>query len=206
MDRHVLPEFQERTLSIDSTVALKCCSRQASRSPGSDTLTGPAEYRNAELFVDLGVLALREPDAAGASLAAGPDGPDRIHCARRACFREGIARARHPVTRASRRQRAPWRVADLARFRSNAARRRPSPAGDPPRRRVPRRGRSTLLTPARGGRGHHPRPLAAGYRKRNTIGQLTTAPMEPNSPPPRPVSQPRSTLPRMSNSSVRRER
>ena len=24
MDRHVLPEFQERTLSVDSTVALKC--------------------------------------------------------------------------------------------------------------------------------------------------------------------------------------
>ena len=37
---------------------------------GIDTLTGLAEYRNGGLFVDLGVLALRDPDAAASPLAA----------------------------------------------------------------------------------------------------------------------------------------
>ena len=36
---------------------------------GIDTLTGLAEYRNGGLFVDLGVLALRDPDAATTTLA-----------------------------------------------------------------------------------------------------------------------------------------
>ena len=35
---------------------------------GVDTLTGLAEYRNGGLFVDLGVLALRDPDAAASPL------------------------------------------------------------------------------------------------------------------------------------------
>ena len=35
---------------------------------GIDTLTGLAEYRNGGLFVDLGVLALRDPDAAASPL------------------------------------------------------------------------------------------------------------------------------------------
>ena len=43
-------------------------------------------------------------------------------------------------------------------------------------------------------------------RKRNAIGQLTIAPMDPNSPPSSPVSQPLSTLPKMSNSSVNLDR
>ena len=37
---------------------------------GIDALTGLAEYRNGGLFVDLGVLALRDPGAAASPLAA----------------------------------------------------------------------------------------------------------------------------------------
>ena len=40
---------------------------------GIDTLTGLAEYRNGGLFVDLGVLDLRDPDSAAAPLAAGSE-------------------------------------------------------------------------------------------------------------------------------------
>ena len=40
---------------------------------GIDTLTGLAEYRNGGLFIDLGVLALRDPGAAAAPLAAGSE-------------------------------------------------------------------------------------------------------------------------------------
>ena len=44
------------------------------------------------------------------------------------------------------------------------------------------------------------------YRKRNTIGQLTTNPTEPYSPPSRPTIQPFSASPRIANSSVMRAR
>ena len=40
---------------------------------GIDALTGLAEYRNGGLFVDLGVLGLRDPDSAAAPLAAGSE-------------------------------------------------------------------------------------------------------------------------------------
>ena len=40
---------------------------------GIDTLTGLAEYRNGGLFVDLGVLSLRDPDSAATPLAAGSE-------------------------------------------------------------------------------------------------------------------------------------
>ena len=40
---------------------------------GIDTLTGLAEYRNGGLFVDLGVLRLRDPDSAAAPLAVGSE-------------------------------------------------------------------------------------------------------------------------------------
>ena len=40
---------------------------------GIDTLTGLAEYRNGGLFVDLGVLSLRDPASAVAPLAAGSE-------------------------------------------------------------------------------------------------------------------------------------
>ena len=47
--------------------------------------------------------------------------------------------------------------------------------------------------------------VALFYRKRKTMGQLTTTPMEPNFPPG-PVRCPFFTFPRMSNSSVSLER
>ena len=40
---------------------------------GIDTLTGLAEYRNGGLFIDLGVLALRDPGAVATPLAAGSE-------------------------------------------------------------------------------------------------------------------------------------
>ena len=40
---------------------------------GIDTLTGLAEYRNGGLFIDLGVLVLRDPGAAAAPLAVGSE-------------------------------------------------------------------------------------------------------------------------------------
>ena len=56
----------------------------------------------------------------------------------------------------------------------------------------------------------HPRERRGGrfgaYRKRNTIGQLTTNPTEPYSPPSRPTIQPFSASPRIANSSVMRAR
>ena len=105
-----------------------------------DGLTGLAEYRNGGLFVDTGVLTLRDPDDAGAAASGGREALVVGWRALTVALLDRLApmvRERLGVARRPSHWLACWRAAPGRRV--GGSRRRKRPDGGPPHHRRQRR-------------------------------------------------------------------